>query len=273
MSTLGKAFEELTALVEFLRGPDGCPWDRRQTHDSLLPYLLEETYEVVAALDEWAERPDKLREELGDLLLQVLLHSVIAAERGAFTLEDVVKGLHEKLVRRHPHVFGDKRAGTPSEVIQLWEQIKSQEQQELSPLTKDKAGYLDNVSGGLPPAARAYALQQQASQVGFDWAEPVSALAKVKEELQELEEAVAQGQAAGIHEEAGDVLFSLINVVRLLGHHPDEVLATANRKFTRRFSRMEAQARLEGRRLEDMSLADMDKLWDRIKSAGDGGNS
>lgn len=273
MSERAKAFEALAALVEYLRGPEGCPWDRQQTHESLLPYLLEETYEVVAALEDWAENPHKLREELGDLLLHVLLHSVIAAERQAFTITDVILGLHDKLVRRHPHVFGDEKADGPQEVSQIWEHVKKAERSAGERDQSPPPSLLGDVPEGLPPSARAYELQQRAASVGFDWVDPLTALTKVREEIQELADALAAGDETAIGEEAGDAMFALINVIRLAGFHPDAVLSAANKKFTHRFQLLELEARKLGRKLADMTLDEMDSIWNRTKSSNYDGKS
>ncbi len=254
---------EFTRLVEImarLRAPGGCPWDRAQSREELKTYLVEETYEVLDAID----RKDSalLCEELGDLLLQVVFHAEIAAEERAFDIEDVARGINEKLVRRHPHVFGEVKADTPDQVLQNWEAIKKTEKAE-------KEGAIPSVLAGvpkvLPALLKAYRLQQKAARVGFDWEERRQVEEKVKEEWAELGEAVAADDQAHVREELGDFLFSLVNLARFLKVDPEEALQEANSKFIRRFLSLEEMARTRGRDLHGMTLAEMDALWNDVK--------
>lgn len=261
----GSAFERLVAIVERLRAPDGCPWDRQQTHESLRPYVLEEAYEVLAAIGDVAGNPHKLREELGDLLLQVLMHSVIAAEAGRFTVEDVLAGLADKLIRRHPHVFGGAHAGDVEAVSRTWEAVKAAEAADGGEPHRGLAGRLRRVPEGMPPVARAAALQREAAQVGFDWDGPLPALEKVSEELAELRDALDAGDPRRVEEECGDLLFSLVNVARLAGVDPEAALARVNDKFIARLTAMEQQAEAAGLNLGDLDLESLEALWQAAK--------
>ncbi|OGW67537.1 MAG: nucleoside triphosphate pyrophosphohydrolase [Nitrospirae bacterium RIFCSPLOWO2_02_FULL_62_14] len=260
-----------------LRAPDGCPWDRKQTHDSLKPYLLEETYEVLETIDK--QDDGKLREELGDLLLQILFHAQIAAERQAFSIEDVMQLLADKLVRRHPHVFGPKGGGalTPDQVYTNWEQIKKSERQQ----TGRSESVLDGVPKTLPALLRAFQIQARASRVGFDWPQNGEGvhqvMGKVKEEIEELTEAyVARNDQAGdaersaaqrhLEDEMGDVLFSLVNLARFLKFNPEDALRRATDRFADRFHFIEAEAARTGRTLDSMTLDEMDALWKKAKA-------
>lgn len=258
---VGAAFAQLVATVERLRGPDGCPWDRQQTHQSLRPYLLEEAYEVLEALEAAESRPDRLRDELGDLLFQVLIHGVIAAERGAFGVGEVVESLQDKLVRRHPHVFGGPPLRDAQEVVRRWEAIKLAEAGE----GRDDPPGSDEVPDGLPPLRAAYRLQRRAARVGFDWPAPEPALGKVEEEARELLAARARGDAPAVEREAGDLLFAAVNVVRLCGVDPELALRGAVRRFAGRFRAMEQRARAAGTALERLSPVELERLWEESK--------
>jgi tetrapyrrole methylase family protein/MazG family protein len=255
-----------------LRAPDGCPWDRKQTHDSLKPYLLEEAYEALEALDRGDEAG--LKEELGDVLLQVLFHAQIAAERGAFTIEDVADRLGEKLVGRHPHVFGPRGEGGPTgaeEVVARWEEIKRDERRRDG----RAASALDGVPKTLPALLRAYQVQARASRVGFDWTKGEEVLAKVEEEVLELRDALArdaQGDTGGrrapgdrVEAELGDILFSLVNLARFLRVNPEEALRKATNRFVERFLFIEAAAAKAGRKVEELGPPEMDELWEAAK--------
>lgn len=253
-------FDPLMDVVFRLRGPGGCPWDREQTHTSLRPYLIEEAFEVVEAID--TGEMNKLREEMGDLLLQIALHSAIAQESGAFTINDVVAEIVEKMIRRHPHVFGDASASTSGEVLRRWEDIKAGERGD----EPDRSA-LAGIPPGLPALMQAYKLQKKAASAGFDWERVEDAWAKVHEEMRELEEAYHEGQPDKIVEELGDLLFAVVNVSRFIKVEPEGALAGTIQKFTRRFRFIEEEARKAGKRLSDMTLGQMDELWDQAKIA------
>lgn len=259
-------FARLIAIMARLRSPGGCPWDRAQSREDLKPYLVEETYEVLDAID--SRDPVQLREELGDLLLQVVFHARIAEEEGAFTIEDVARTINEKLIRRHPHVFGQAQARTPGEVLQNWEAIKKEEKRENG---RETPSALDGVPRALPALLKAYRLGQKAARVGFDWEERLQVEAKVEEEWQELQAAVARGRKEEIREEMGDFLFALTNLCRFLEVDPEDALQGANAKFTRRFKALERTAQEEGREIHGMTLQEMDTLWERVKAAERGG--
>ena len=253
----GPVFQRLVEIMATLRGPGGCPWDREQTRESLKPFLIEETYEVLEALDQRDRQ--KLQEELGDLLLQVIFHAQVASEREEFTITDVLETITEKLVRRHPHVFGDTRAETAKEVLHTWERLKQEERGGVQ-----KASALDGVPKSLPALLRAQRLQDKAARVGFDWGETAAVIQKVEEELTELKAAMGKG-AEAMEEEMGDLLFSLVNLARFLHLNAEETLRKCIEKFTRRFRHIEeAMARL-GRSLEDATLEEMDALWQEAK--------
>jgi tetrapyrrole methylase family protein/MazG family protein len=252
---LYRRFDFLVGIIRRLRGPDGCPWDRKQTHESLRPYLLEEAHEFLDAVA--AGDPDAMADELGDILLQVMLHSQIAAEAGDFDVRDVIRRLSEKMIRRHPHVFGDQKAETAEEVKANWERIKEKERGEKSPVS-----ILDGIPAGLPALTKAYKQQKKAAKVGFDWDRIDELYEKVREELGELMEAESPEET---EEELGDVLFVLVNLSRFLGVDPELALLGACRKFDRRFRHIERMAAEAGKRLEDLSLEEMDRWWNEAK--------
>ncbi len=255
---------EFTRLVEImtrLRAPGGCPWDRAQSREDLKPYLVEETYEVLDAIEQ--KSPEMLREELGDLLIQVVFHAEIAREEGAFTIEDVCRGINDKLVRRHPHVFGEVKADTPEQVLQNWEAIKKEEKAEKN--DGEVPSVLAGVPKVLPALLKAYRLQQKAARVGFDWEERRQVEEKVREEWAELNEAVASADKEHVREEMGDFLFALVNLSRFLDLDPEDALQLANGKFIRRFKGIEQEARAQGRDIHGMTLNEMDELWNLMK--------
>jgi tetrapyrrole methylase family protein/MazG family protein len=248
-----RTFEGFRAIIARLRGPDGCPWDRAQTHASLKPYLLEEAYEALAALDEGD--PQMLRDELGDLLLEVFLHVQLAEEAQEFTLADVIYGIASKIVRRHPHVFGEEQADSLQEVMIRWEELKRKER---GPQDSALAG----VPQAMPALARTQKLLARAASVGFEWPQTADVLDKLAEELEELAQA---GELDHKREELGDVLFLLVNLARYLDLDAEEALRQADRKFYQRFTTMEALAREQGRSLPDMPLAEQGALWRAAK--------
>lgn len=245
----------LAALVEVvrrLRSPEGCPWDREQTHASLRATMLEEAYEVLEAIDE--KSMTKLREELGDVLLQVLMQSEIAEEVGDFSLGDVADAVREKLVRRHPHVFGDTKVSGSEEVLRNWDALKAQEYHRESAL--------DGVQRSLPALQWAWSLQRRAANVGFDWRDVEGALEKIREELDELREAPTLEDREA---EFGDLLFTMVNVARKLGINPEDALRGTTGRFEARFRTMEQQARADGRALRDMEIEELDRYWEAAK--------
>jgi len=264
----GDLFEALVALQAYLRSPRGCPWDRKQTHESLRTYLLEETYEVLEALEAGEDR--KLADELGDLLLQVVFHAQLAAEAGRFDIRDVIGRIHTKLVRRHPHVFGNVRAKTAGQVLKNWEQLKLDErrkQDSPDPAdTRSQHSILDGIPKTLPALLEAYQLTRRASRVGFDWDEIEGLLEKLKEETAELRVTLAQADRARLEEEVGDLLFVAVNVARFLGADPEIALKKANRKFQARFKTMEQRAAQAGRRLAEVPKEELETLWEASKA-------
>jgi tetrapyrrole methylase family protein/MazG family protein len=259
----GELFARFVELIARLRAPGGCPWDREQTHESVKPMTIEEAYEVAHAIDE--KDDEGLLGELGDLLLQVVFHANIAEERGAFRLRQILERVSDKMVRRHPHVFGDDDAATSGEVLRSWEAIKAQEREAKG---KDDASMLDSVHRGLPAVMEAFQMTTKVSRVGFDWKEADDALLKLDEEVLELREAIrAKADHRAVAEEVGDLLFVAVNVARLTGVDPESALKAANRKFRRRFRHIEERLRADGRKPADSTLEEMDRLWDEAKGA------
>lgn len=250
---------KLQEIVARLRAPDGCPWDREQTHESLRAALVEECYEVVEAIEKSDDT--NLREELGDLLLHVVMHAHMGGERQAFTFDEVVDGICEKLIRRHPHVFGDTKADNTGAVLLQWEQIKRAEKGDES------ASILQGLPAALPSLLRAQNAQKKAARVGFDWPEIEPVYEKINEEVAELREAVASGQREHVEEELGDLLFSVVNLSRKLKVDAETSLAASTRKFIHRFQAVETVLRKRGVNIEDASLAEMDAIWDAIKKS------
>jgi tetrapyrrole methylase family protein/MazG family protein/ATP diphosphatase len=248
--------KNLEELVRTLRGPEGCPWDRAQTISDMKQYLLEECYEVLDAID--GSPPAKLQEELGDLLFHIVFIAQMAEENGDFGLGDVVDTVCGKMVRRHPHVFGSASAESPEEVRKNWWKIKQEE-------GATPRSHLEGVPRYLPALQRAYRLGQRASQVGLDWPDPKSVLAKVREEIGELGQALESESESRIREEMGDCFFSLANLARKLRENPEETLQQSNEKFLKRFRLLEQRASNEGGRLEELSPEEIDRLWEEIK--------
>ena len=255
---MSDAFDRLRDIVAQLRAPGGCPWDRDQTNESLVPKLLEEAYEVGAAIA--AHDDANLREELGDVLLLVLMQTQIAAERGAFQIEQVMEEITAKLIRRHPHVFGDSQAHDPDSVVKLWETVKRSEK------TDAKAAYLSGVGNGLPALMRAQKIQKKAAQVNFDWEKIDDVVAKVDEELAETKAAMAGGDSDAVGEEIGDLLFAAVNLARKQQLDAEMLLQTATDKFTRRFAAVEEEVKSRGQKLGEVSLVELDAIWNAHKA-------
>jgi tetrapyrrole methylase family protein/MazG family protein len=251
------SFEEFLEIIAHLRAPDGCPWDREQTHQSLRTHLLEETYEVLATLD--ANDTASMREEFGDLLLQVVLHAQIAAEAGEFNIADVLQSIHTKIVRRHPHVFGDLDLKDAQGVLRNWERLKAQERQANG---KTEASLLDGVGSALPALLQAEQYQRRAAHVGFDWPDIRGVLDKLEEELQEVH---AAGNDRERYNEIGDLLFAVVNLARWYKVEPESALREANGRFRNRFAYIEQQAREQGRTISDLTLDEMEALWQAAK--------
>jgi len=263
-------FRKLCKIVAKLRAPGGCPWDREQTHESLLPALIEEAYEVAEAARE--KNDAHFREELGDLLLLVVMHAEIAQESGRFNIDNILQEISDKLVRRHPHVFGTSDARDSGAVLKQWEAIKREEK-------KTDSHYLASLPRALPALMRAQKAQSKAARVNFDWTEVRDVIAKVEEELREMKEAIATWHrhpahlrpaesASHVADEIGDVLFSVVNLARKCRIDAESALQKATDKFVARFNRLEDELRRHGKRLGDVDLAEMDAIWDRIKIAG-----
>lgn len=254
-----RSFDDLVTLMSTLRGPDGCPWDRKQTLPDLKPFVIEEAYEVVDAIDREDRRA--LMEEIGDLLLEAVFIANITREEGSFDVFDSITAVHEKLVRRHPHVFGDVEAGDAEQVLVNWEKLKNEERK------AENKSVLAGVPAALPALLKASRLTEKAARVGFDWRRTDDVFTKIDEELHELREAVRSGDAKHVEDEMGDLLFTIANIARKTGVNPEEALQSTNRKFTRRFAAMEADVRASGRNLDELTLEEMDALWDRAKAA------
>ena len=294
---MSERFDEVVEIMARLRGEGGCPWDRKQTRETLKPYLIEEAYEVLETIDAQDDR--KLKEELGDVLLQILFHAQIGQERHTFTIDDVLQTLADKLIRRHPHVFGEAKLGpspapvgtgggssssgpppapvTAADVVHRWEEIKRQEQADQSD-NGDAGSALDGVPKSLPGLLRAYQLQLRAARVGFDWPEGVAGyrqiLEKVQEELREVETARAEAgpdpdtpSSLRLEDEVGDLLFAVVNLARHLKINPEETLRRTSNRFAARFLQMEKTAKEHGRRLSEMTLDEKDGLWEQAKAA------
>jgi MazG family protein len=253
--------EEFLRLVETIRRiRRECPWDREQTHESLRKYLIEECFEAAEAIDSGNYRG--LKEELGDILIQVIFHSILAEEKGSFKLSDVLRETREKLIRRHPHVFGSRNLQTGEEVLKQWEEIKNEE---------GRDSVLAGVPKDLPALLKAYRITEKAKAVGFDWEKAEDVWLKVQEEMIELREAMDKRE--GVEEEIGDFLFAIVNLSRHLGIDPESALRKATRRFIERFSRIEAKAKEKGISLEDMSLDEMDEIWEEAKRKDEKGDS
>ncbi len=249
-------FIALIQIMEKLRSEDGCPWDKQQTHESLREYLLEETYEVLESIE--TKNQDALKEELGDLLLQIVFHAQIASENKQFNVNDVIDSITEKLIRRHPNVYGNQKIDTPEEQEKNWEKIKRQEGRE---------SVIDGVPKELPALLRAYRIQSKAAQVGFDWKEIADVWSKFKEETSELQQAISEKNENKIEEELGDLLFTLVNISRFLKSNPENALRRTIEKFNHRFHIIEQEIKSQSKNIEDCSLEELDSIWNRIKNS------
>lgn len=250
-----KEFDELVNIVRTLRGPEGCPWDKAQTHETLIPYFLEETHEAIETIEE--KKMDKLRYELGDVLLHIVFQTIIAEENKEFTFEDVMNGISEKMISRHPHVFNSDKEYSPAEAKNIWEAEKSK---------KRTGRILEGIPKSLPALHRAYRMQQKAASVGFDWDDVSDVWKKVDEEIGEFKEAHESGDKAHAEEEFGDILFALVNLSRFYDIHPGEALKKGNEKFYRRFNKVEEYYNKAQRSMKDDNLEELDKVWDLVKS-------
>ena len=264
----GELFEELVAIQARLRAPGGCPWDREQTHRTLRTYLIEEAYEVLDAIEKGVG-PD-LSEELGDLLLQVLFHADLAREANTFDISDVIIGIRDKMIRRHPHVFGNVKAETSGEVLKNWAQLKAKEKQAASKGKRDESlefpSLLEGIPRSLPGLLEAYQMTRRAAQVGFDWPNAEGILEKIEEEIGELREALAVSNRPAVEEELGDLLFSIVNFARFLRIDPEVILKNANLKFKRRFQWVESEVSHAGSNLADLPNEKLEELWAAAKS-------
>ncbi len=261
MSDTRRDFADLVAILHRLRSPGGCPWDAEQTHATLRPYLIEEAYEVLEAIDDGDDR--ELRDELGDLLLQVVFHGELAAERGAFSIRDVTEAICAKLIRRHPHVFADVTVSSSAEVERNWSDIKRAERRDRG---HEHASAIDGVPRALPALVRAHRVGEKAASVGFDWTKADEVRLKVVEELAEAEAAAASGDPEALEDEIGDLLLAIASWARLSGLHAEHALERAVAKFSTRFRTMELDLRAEGRELADCTPEELDASWNAIKT-------
>lgn len=250
--------ESLIEIMAKLRSKQGCPWDREQTHQSLIQYLIEESYEVIDAIKQ--ENPQLLADELGDLLLQIVFHAQIATENDQFGMDEVINAVCNKMIRRHPHVFSDTKINSVGDVLTNWEEIKQQEK-----LNRDRTSILDGIPNHLPALMRAEKIQSKAKKSGFDWENIQGTLEKLNEEIKEFQTAISDKDQDNMEEELGDLLFSIVNVARHLDLDPELALARTNDKFIKRFHYIEAQAHAQNRSIDSMSLAEMDQLWEAAK--------
>ena len=258
MSDATESFRKLIEIVDTLMGENGCPWDNVQTRESLKPYLVEETYEVLEALD--TNDPDQIKDELGDLLYQILFHSKISSKNNEFDIKDVLNNLKEKMVRRHPHVFKEGQVNTPDQVIERWEEIKKEEKTH-----SNHPSTLDSVPKHLPSLLRAQKLQKKAAKEGFDWDEISDVFDKLDEEISEFKSAVLEGKGTDIQSELGDILFVLVNIAKFKKIDAEEALRSTNNKFIKRFQHIEKEVAKQGKTLKETSLEDMERHWQNAK--------
>ena len=264
---MSKSFDELVSVMARLRAPGGCPWDREQTYASLSQYLLEEAYETFDAIHEADSTGDtaNLREELGDLLLQVVFHATIGAEKGDFTIDDVAAGVTQKLVLRHPHVFGDAKLERAEDVLDNWDTLKANERAASGKVVKELDSILDEVPIHFPALLEALKISKRAAKVGFDWRKTDEIFEKIEEEISEVKDAIARGEHESVVEEIGDLLFAVTNLARNLDIEPETALKRVNRKFRKRFRFIETELNSAGRKIEDSGLEEMDSLWNASK--------
>ena len=264
---MSETFDELVDVMARLRAPGGCPWDREQTYASLAQYLLEEAYETFDAIQEADQTGEthNLKEELGDVLLQVVFHSTIAAERGDFTIDEVVRGVSQKLILRHPHVFGDKNLETADDVLNNWDELKKAERAASGKIEKEQKSILDDVGLNFPALLEGLKLSKKAAKVGFDWENAGQIFDKLDEEVGELKRAIRDDNKEEIGEEIGDLLFVIVNLARKLGVEPETALKKTNRKFRTRFSVVESELKAREKTFEESDLEEMDALWNKAK--------
>ncbi|NWF97862.1 MAG: nucleoside triphosphate pyrophosphohydrolase [Nitrospirae bacterium] len=249
--------KNLVEIMKKLRSKNGCPWDKKQTRESLKPYLIEEAYEVLEAIEE--NNPEKIKEELGDLLFQIIFHCQIAKERNEFDINDVIESISQKMISRHPHVFGESECHTPEDVIKQWEVLKKRE-------GKLRSSILEGVPKAMPSLLRAHRLQKRAAQAGFDWEKLDDVLLKLDEEIEEFKDAIKKGNKEMIEEEFGDIMFMFVNLSRFIGINPEDAHRKTISKFIHRFRYIETKAAEQNKELSEMTLKEMDKLWDEAKS-------
>ncbi len=248
----------LVGIMKKLRSPEGCPWDKEQSHESIKRYIIEEVYEFVESIEE--NNPEKMKDELGDLLFQIVFHCQLAAEENNFSIYDVINASAEKMVRRHPHVFGENKLEKDHEVVDQWEKIKNTEHHH-----KDRESILDGIPRQLPSLIRAYKAQKKVARVGFDWDKPEQIIEKIEEELQETKEAIAHGDEEHIKEEIGDLFFVVSNLARFLHYDPEELSRKSVDKFIRRFKKIEQELEKRGSSVHESTLEEMDAIWNQHK--------
>ncbi len=251
--------DDLKAILEILRSKDGCPWDQEQTHESIKNCLIEEAYEVVDAIEQ--KQTENLEEELGDVLLQVVFHAQMGKEKEQFDFEDVITNISKKMIRRHPHVFADENAEDVDAVLVSWEEIKKKEKAE-----KKQSEHMESIPKAFPALIRSYKIQKKAAEVGFDWEYIGEAFKKVREETEEVEELLGSEDKNKIKGEIGDLLFAVVNVARFLNINPEEALSVTNEKFLKRFTYIEDEAEAKNQKMTEMSLEEMDILWEQAKN-------
>ena len=256
---MSSEFKKLTEIVDTLMGKNGCPWDKIQTRESLKPYLVEETYETLEALD--GNNPEEIKEELGDLLYQILFHAKISENKNEFNIKDVIESISNKMVNRHPHVFKEKNLKTPDQVVAQWEEIKTKEKSKIG-----RKSVLDGIPSNLPSLQRSQKLQKKAAKEGFDWDEITSVLDKLEEEVAEFKQAVLSGKEEDMKGELGDILFVLVNIAKFNKIDAEEALRATNNKFIKRFKYIEGEVAKRGKTLKDTSLMELEKYWQDAKN-------